>query len=180
MSLFVAVRPDESAVEDLQEAVARAARSPAARELRWQPPALWHVTLAFLGDPDDDVEDEVAERLTSLSSHPRISDVQLSGAGTFGGQVVWIGLAPGPGHDALAGMAARIPPMLRGSGAVADWRPWRAHLTVARARRGAAGPVHDLLAGYAGPPWDVEDVLLIRSTGGPRPTHRVVAAIGMA
>ncbi len=174
MSLFVAVRPDESAIEDLDDLLSRVRRDPAARDLRWQPPGHWHVTLAFLGDPDDLVADEIAERLRPLSAVPAVRDLRLQGAGQFGGQVIWMGLAPGPGLDALGILANRIPPLMRGSGAIADWRPWRAHLTVARARRGTAGRVVDTLAGYSGPPWDAAEVLLIRSSGGPHPAHQVL------
>ncbi|MBI1352513.1 MAG: RNA 2',3'-cyclic phosphodiesterase [Actinomycetales bacterium] len=177
MSLFVAVRPDAAAAEDLQEAIARARRAAPGPELRWQSPGHWHLTLAFLGNPDDSVADEVAARLADLEATPSIPDLRLAGSGTFGGQVLWVALEPGPAHDALADIARRIPPLMRGSGAVADWRPWRAHLTIARARRGSPERVVDALDGYIGPRWGVSSVLLIRSTGGPRPQHHVIETI---
>lgn len=175
MSLFVAVRPGEAALEDLQDALSRIRRSGRVDGTRWQPPSRWHLTLAFLGNPDDDVAAEVADRLATFTGHPRIEGLQLRGAGTFGGQVIWVGLAPGPPHDALAEIARALPPLMRGSGAVTDWRAWRAHLTVARTRRGAAGPLVDALAAYSGPMWDASELHLIQSTGGPRPVHQVIA-----
>lgn len=180
MSLFVAVRPDDAAVEDLQHVVESVRRLPAARDLRWQPPSQWHVTLAFLGEPDDDVAEEVAERLTGLADRPPVGGLTLAGAGCFGRQVLWMGLAE---DDALAGLRAlqaAIAPRLRGSGASVDRRSWRPHLTVARARHGDARPAAAVLEGYRGPHWDVDEVLLVQSTGGPRPDHRVAASVRLS
>lgn len=180
MSLFVAVRPDEQAVDDLQHALEPLRRSPAAGVLRWQPVGQWHITLAFLGDPDEWVEDEVAERLRTLASRPAVPGLRLAGAGCFGRQVLWAGLAEGPETHGLEALQSAIPPLLRGSGAVVDRRPWRPHLTVARARGGDARPVVPLLEGYIGPAWTAEEVLLVRSSGGPHPDHRVVERVPLA
>lgn len=177
MSLFVAVRPDAGAVEDLQHAVESVRRMPVADGLRWQPPSQWHVTLAFLGDPDDDVVEAAAERLADLGSRPPVPGLCLAGAGCFGRQVLWVGLSD---DDALAGLRAlqsAVPATLRGSGATVDRRPWRPHLTVARARHGDGRSAAALLDDYRGPRWDVDEVLLVRSSGGPHPEHRVTASV---
>jgi 2'-5' RNA ligase len=174
MSLFVAVRPDDAASEDLQHALERVRRLPVAQPLHWQPPALWHLTLAFLGNPPDDVDDEVVERLEALGGHAVVPDVRLAGAGCFGRHVLWVGLMAGPPVDALGSMAAAIPRLVHGSGAVVDRRPWRAHLTLARARNGDARAAAGLLTDYRGPSFSVDEVLLIRSTGGPHPSHQVI------
>ena len=76
--------------------------------------------------------------------------------------------------DSLAALAGAIPAIVRGTGAQPDRRPWRPHLTIARARHGDARPVVDVLADYAGPAWDATSLVLIRSTGGPHPSHAVV------
>jgi len=177
MSLFVAVRPDDAAGEDLQDALERVRRLPVAQPLRWQPPALWHVTLAFLGNPPDDVDDGVAERLEALTTHEIVPGLRLAGAGCFGRQVMWVGLEPGAPIDALRSWAGIIPRLVRGTGAIADRRPWRPHLTVARARNGDATAVARMLADYRGPTFTAEEILLMRSTGGPTPSHRVVLRV---
>lgn len=177
MSLFVAVRPSESAVDDLQHALEPLRRAPAADALRWQPVNQWHITLAFLGDPEEWVEEEVADRLAALARRPAVPGLRLSGAGCFGRQVLWAGLADGPGADGLRSLQSAILPLLRGSGAVADRRPWRPHLTLARARGGDARPVVPLLEGYLGPEWSADEILLVRSSGGPHPEHRVVERV---
>lgn len=180
MSLFVAVRPDDAAVEDLQDAVERVARLPVAHDVRWQPAAQWHVTMAFLGADDAGVADEVGERLTALARTPAITGMRLAGAGCFGRQILWMDLA-GPDDVArLADLARAIPPLLRGSGAALDRRPWRPHLTVGRVRHGDARPVVPYLSDYQGPAWDVTELVLVRSTGGPHPDHHVVRRIRLS
>ena len=180
MSLFIAARPDDGAVEDLQDELDRVRRLPVSRPLRWQPPGLWHVTLAFLGDPPDDADDVVAERIEGLCTHDVISGVRIAGSGCFGRQILWMGLEAGAAVDGLASLAGAIPRLVRGTGTELDRRAWRAHLTVARARNGDARVVTAALAGYRGPAWQVEEVLLIRSTGGPQPSHRVVHRVPLA
>ncbi len=177
MSLFVAIRPDDVASEDLQHALERVRRLPVARPLHWQPPALWHVTLAFLGNPPDDVDQDVAERLDALVTDEVVPSLRLAGAGCFGRQVLWVGLEAGAAVEALRSCADAIPRLVRGTGAVVDRRPWRAHLTVARARNGDATAVAGVLADYRGPTFAVEEILLIRSTGGPTPSHRVIRRV---
>jgi 2'-5' RNA ligase len=151
---------------------------PAAQSLRWQSASQWHVTLAFLGDADEDVTDEVAERIAELHL-PTIRGAKLRGAGCFGRQILWIGVGDDAALLSLTRTADAIPPRLRGLGLDVDRRPWRGHLTVARARTGDAQATANALAGYQGPPWDVGELLVIRSTGGPRPAHHVVHAIAL-
>jgi 2'-5' RNA ligase len=178
MSLFVAIRPDEAAIEHLLSAIESIRRLPMAQALRWQPASQWHVTLAFLGDPAEGAADDVVERLSDadLSAVP---GVQLRGADCFGRQILWIGLGDDDAAARLAAVAAEIPGRLRGLGLDVDRRPWRGHLTVARARTGDARATADALAAYSGPPWDATELLVIRSTGGPRPAHQVVSTIAL-
>jgi 2'-5' RNA ligase len=179
MSLFVAVRPDEDASADLQGAVERVRRLRSAQALRWQPPEHWHVTVAFLGDVEDHaVIDDVAERLDTLTGRGPVPGLRLAGAGCFGRQILWVGL--GGSVDDLAGISDRIPSLVRGSGVRPDRRPWRPHLTLARARHGDARAIAGALADYDGPTWSPPGLLLIRSTGGPHPTHQVVHEITLS
>lgn len=177
MSLFVAVRPSDEAVEDLQHAVARVRRVPSAQELRWQPPGQWHVTLAFLGDDTDDVVADVCERLEDLSDQSAVDGLRIAGAGCFGRQVLWMDLQDADAVARLGAIAHAIPPLLRGSDARLDRRPWRPHLTIARARHTDARLVMPMLVDHVGPAWAAHDLLVIRSTGGPRPEHHVAMRI---
>jgi 2'-5' RNA ligase len=177
MSLFVAVRPGVEAVEHLDDYLQRVRRDPRLAAIRWQPPQQWHVTLSFLGDPEEDTAFEVAERLDALADRAAIPGVRLIDAGCFGKQILWMGVHT---PDPLPALVAAIPELLRGSGAIVDRRTWRAHLTIGRARHGDARAGMDALNCYVGPDWTVEDLLLIRSTGGPHPDHRVVHRIELA
>jgi RNA 2',3'-cyclic 3'-phosphodiesterase len=173
VSLFVAIRPDEAATDHLADALETRRRLPVAQALRWQPPSQWHITLSFLGDAPEQVADDVAERLAGECG-AAVPGVRLRGSGCFGRQILWLGIGDDAAATALADLARSIPNHVRGLGLDVDRRPWRGHLTVARARHGDARPVADLLADYDGPPWRATELLVIRSTGGPRPAHLVV------
>ena len=180
MSLFLAVRPDEGAVDDLQDALDRVRRLPLAEPLRWQPPSQWHVTLAFFGDPDPLVVDEVAERLAGLGSHDTVAGLCIVGAGCFGRQILWMGVGDESAVAGLREIVRAVPGLVRGRGVDLDRREWRPHLTVARARHADARPAVGPLADYRGPIWSADELVLIRSTGGPTSTHHVVAHVPLA
>lgn len=93
-----------------------------------------HFTLRFLGDIDGERALAVAERLKAVEFGP--FDVTLRGVGTFGRppRVVWAGVS----DDApLQGLAAGIN---RALGEGAD-KPFAAHLTIARLRRGEGADI---------------------------------------
>ncbi len=180
MSLFVAVIPPTHAVEDLHDTITDVRRGVPAGSVRWSAPERWHITLAFLGDPDEDIDEDVAEHLAPLADEPAIEHARLASAGEFGRQVLWIGLEEGPAVASLAPLARAIPGMVRGTGVVPDRRPWRPHLTIARMRPGAGASLVPALAHYRGPEWAVDALHLVRSTGGPHPAHRTVASFALA
>lgn len=181
MSLFVAIRPGLDAAEHLDDRLQQVRRLPQARELRWQPVSLWHVTLAFLGDPQPAADLDAAEACDeSLDSHAAITGVRLAGCGTFDRQVLWAGLEDSPALDDLRQLVATITAALRQAGLRPDRRPWRPHLTLARSRSRQANAVRDVLVDYRGPQWTVDEVLLVRSSGGPKPAHQVRARFGLS
>lgn len=177
MSLFVAVVPPAPAREDLHDAITDVRRHPGMDRVHWTSLDSWHITLAFLGDPPEHVDEDVTEALQQLGERPAITGLQLVGAGSFGRTVLWIGVGEGAGHDSLADIARRIPTLVRGTGAVADRREWRPHLTVGRLRGGSPDPAVHALATYRGPTWDVDEIHLVRSTGGPAPVHHRIATL---
>jgi 2'-5' RNA ligase len=157
--LFAAVRPSADAVAHAAAAVDRVrAAEPGPR---WVPSERWPLTLAFYGDVDD-------RELPRLSRHidRGLVDVppmrlSLAGAGTFSRRAIWLGVAGDV--DVLRRAASRV---------VLTDRALQPHLTVARLRGGTdpAGAVQ-ALSSYAGPPWTVGEVHLVRSQLGPRPTY---------
>ena len=87
--------------------------------------------------------------------------LRLAGAGTFSRRAVWLGVT------------GDVDRLLRAAyGVAADDRAYQPHLTVARLRGGTdpAGAVA-ALSSYAGPSWTADEVHLVRSRLGPRPTY---------
>ena len=159
MRLFAAVRPSTEALAHAAEAVegVRAAEPGP----RWVPPARWHLTLAFYGDVDDRELPRLTRHIDrGLVDVPPMT-LSLAGAGTFSRRAIWLGLA---GDVDVLRRAAY--------GVVFEDRAFQPHLTVARLRGGVdpAGAVR-ALSSYAGPPWTVDEVHLVRSQLGPRPTY---------
>ncbi len=111
------------------------------RDVRWVRLDGLHLTLRFLGPTLEDrvapARDAVAE---AAGDHAPIS-VTLGGAGTFppGGRprALWLGVREG-GAD-LAALAATVDRSLVDRGWPAEARPFRAHLTLARADGVPAG-----------------------------------------
>jgi 2'-5' RNA ligase len=169
MRLFVAAVPSAEAVQDLAAVVAPLRDD---RSLRWSEVAAWHLTLAFYGEVDEAALGELDERVAEVARRHRPADVHLDGAGRFGGDVLWVG---------LRGDVARLRPLaadLSAAGPSADAEPpkrFRPHLTLARSRSGAdLRPYVSRLAGYAGPPWRIDDIVLFRShpsAAGDRSRH---------
>lgn len=97
-----------------------------------------HLTLAFLGDVDADVERRVREAvsLTALAGHPM--ELALGKLGFFdhhGRLVIWRGLTPGKGFDDLVALQARLVRELASRGIALDARPYRPHVTLVRNAR---------------------------------------------
>ena len=149
MRLFVAVWPPD----DVLDAVAALER-PDHPSVRWTTLEQWHVTLRFLGEVDEPPRD-LLEPLATITA-PRVTI--------------------GPATERLSGRVLMIPvhgldEVAAAVRDVADTRPFRGHLTLARARqRGAKIP-----ASLAGAPiersWVARRVALVRSHLGRRPAQ---------
>ncbi|SHM96623.1 RNA 2',3'-cyclic phosphodiesterase [Cryptosporangium aurantiacum] len=164
MRLFVAVLPPPAAVEHLRDAVEKLNVVRAgAGVVR---PELWHLTLAFLGEIEDERIEAVTESLASAAAAGRGGTLSLAGGGRFGETVLWVG-AEGD-VDALGRTARAIRRQLREVRVVLERRPFKPHLTLARPRsrvtREELRADVATLQGYAGPPWDADRVHLMRST----------------
>ena len=165
--LFVAIWPDDAPRDALAHTVDPVRR--AAPDVRWQPPARWHITLAFLGVADPE---RAAARISTLERRgdtPAAGPLRLAGAGIFG-PVIWVGVEHGPW---LAEMAGGLQRVLH----VAD-RRFRAHVTVGRLRgEGAAARAQEvvpLLSPHAGPAWTPREITLVESVPGPAPEYRII------
>lgn len=166
--MFVAVEVPDRVRRELDEALeplrARFER------LRWTPAEDWHVTLAFLGDTPGERLAPAEQAVRRAAS--QVAPFQLAldgGAGRFGKRVLWAGLQPSPALDALEVATAAA---LRAAGFTLEDRPFHAHLTLARSRRGfplRAG-MEEAFSGPT-PDWSVSRVVLMRSQSGEEGPH---------
>src|SRR6188508_2230039 len=130
---FVAVPLGDSLRPALSDCVAEWRRQPPADALRWVEPDAWHLTLAFHGslDPDDLAGIEAAIRGVAFAHEP--GDVATGRLGAFhrpgSVRVLWYGVADTAGQ--LAALAGELAAALE----IPGDEPFRAHVTLARARR---------------------------------------------
>ncbi len=167
--MFVAVVPSEQVREDLADFL------DARPGMRWTPPNLWHITLAFFAAVPEHRIDELVERLATKASKRHTFTTAVAGAGAFPhpakASVLWLGLDGGTAdveHLAAAARAAggRV-------GAPPDGARFRPHLTLARLRP----PIEAtrwlrVLDTYRSPTWEVADIELVASYLGEGPGGR--------
>jgi len=111
----------------------RRALPPTPRGLRWAAADQLHLTLAFLGDVDDDGLAAVRAAARSAAADHAPFDADLRGHGAFPNagraRVAWLGW--GAGADAVIALRATL---VRTLARAADRRPFSPHVTLARAR----------------------------------------------
>jgi 2'-5' RNA ligase len=146
--LFVAVPLAEDArasvaqlVEDVQasaEAAAQAQRS----AVRWVRLDGLHVTLRFLGPTEEARIADLAAIVDDVAGSVRPFRVSIRGSGAFPSarrpRTLWLGIDAGAAE--LAALATALRAGLAKAGWPADERPFRAHLTLARADGRREGP----------------------------------------
>lgn len=158
--LFVAVEVParvRDAIEAATEPLRR--RQP---DARWVDPSAFHLTLAFVGWVDDEGARAVADACADAAAAVGSFDVAVTGrAGTFGRGVLWAEVADSPELEDLAGAVRRA---MVERDLLVEERPFHAHLTLARAGRGAR--IRPGLAeAYESPrlSWGVERLVVMRS-----------------
>jgi RNA 2',3'-cyclic 3'-phosphodiesterase len=178
--LFFAVPVPGAAREPLEAALPRL--EPLLGAARIAPPGGWHLTLAFLGQVQPELADEVVRVGEAAVAGVPPARLRLEGAGTFPGgrraRVLWAGV--GGDAEVLVRLAAALAAACRAAGLRSEDRPLHPHLTLARFSTPAPVPREalDLVAeaAAAGPPWEARELACYRSTlGGPRGArYRVV------
>jgi 2'-5' RNA ligase len=139
-------------------------------DLRWSRPERWHLTVKFFGRVPDagSLAEFVAD---SVLPHEPFT-LSLGGGGAFPNarwaSVLWLGTREG--SEALSSLAAPF---------ADDDRPFRAHVTLARASK--SRDVRDAVAALdacgESQPWTVDDVVLFESD---RSVHAEVARFRLA
>ncbi|MFI6285905.1 RNA 2',3'-cyclic phosphodiesterase [Streptomyces sp. NPDC051018] len=180
MRLFTAVVPSARALGELGVAVGRLREMPGADTLRWTGAEGWHYTLAFMGEVDERLLPELAERLGRAARRAEPFGLRIRGSGHFGNRALWVG-ADG-GVDQMRLLAARATAAARRTGIpVEAHRRYTPHLTVARGRRDVSLlPFADALSDIESSPWQATELALVHSrlpaggTAGERPRYETV------
>jgi RNA 2',3'-cyclic 3'-phosphodiesterase len=150
---------------------------------RVTPPGGWHLTLAFLGQVQPEMADEVVRVGEAAVAGVGPARLRLEGAGTFPesgrkARVLWTGI--GGDTETLVRLAAALSSACKAAGLRSEDRPLAPHLTLARFSTPAPVPQEalDLVAAAAAEsePWEARELACFRSTlGGPRGArYRVV------
>jgi RNA 2',3'-cyclic 3'-phosphodiesterase len=142
--LFIAVPvPDDvtAAIAEVVERVRAEAAPSDGRDVRWVRLDDLHITLRFLGPTPPDRVNGVAEATRIAAANTPGFEVVLGRAGTFPEarrpRALWIDILDGAAD--LAAAARHVDDELRRRGWALDDRPFRGHLTLARADGVRAG-----------------------------------------
>jgi len=132
--------------------------------LRWVPTENHHLTLAFLGWVEADARSAIEDRLAAAAADATPFMTLVGGLGRFPergkARVVWVGLDDPTGS--LAGLAALVGDAL-GDLFEPETRPFRPHVTIARARRPVAVRIPDEAAPLPRTEVPVTAITLFRS-----------------
>lgn len=177
MRAFLAIVPPR-VVRDAVELVRDPLRD-AAPGGRWVHPSLWHLTLKFLGDVEDELVPAVADLASEVAQRFEAFRLGLGGLGVYPNlerpRALWVGSTQGA--EQFEALAAALDGGLDGLGFQPEDEIIRAHLTIARFRdnyefgelAGHIGP-SDEIASFA-----VKELVLMRSVLRPRgPDYTVV------
>jgi 2'-5' RNA ligase len=141
--LFVAVPLTDDATAAVAAVVdSIRAGEPEGRGVRWVRLEGLHLTLRFLGPTPDDRVADLAAAVESVARDAEPFTITIRGAGSFPPtgrpRTIWLDIRDGV--ESLEGLASRLDDRLAGLGWDRDRRPFRAHLTLARADGVRAGP----------------------------------------
>ena len=172
--LFFALSPDAATRDAIYRASHNAARANGGRVV---PPENFHITLAFLGSPPPELEEQVAAKAVATADDVQAQPFSFE-LDTFGywpaAKVVWYGCSTPP--EALRALALEIRRRLGASGLPHHDDKFVPHLTLARwvQKAGAFAPAQRIA-------WDVSEFVLIRSetlSAGVRYTQLARCALG--
>lgn len=128
MRLFIGIPLANTVLAELSAIAARFGST--SGDLRWSPPATWHITLQFLGNADTAQYSCVVAHLRGVRSQP--VPVELEGVGFFErAGIFFAGVRLTP--DLLT-LQQHVAAASGQCGFVAEARPYRPHITLARSK----------------------------------------------
>jgi RNA 2',3'-cyclic 3'-phosphodiesterase len=138
----------------------------AAPAFRWVPAESLHLTLRFLGSVSPDRLDALRGGLRGLRD--RSFQLALDGVGTFGARsaprVIWVGMREG--IERAAELAERVEAVCQAAGLEPESRPFRGHVTLARARASRGSPLPELPSPPPLEAWTATEFVLYESRLG--------------
>lgn len=150
-------------------------------DCNWPPPDTWHVTLAFVGEIDDERLDDVvaATRRGVAQVDTERVELAVDGTGRFGQRVGWLRVADRPG-GMVAALGEAVQEELAGADLPVDRKEVRPHITLVRARGGRGRLPSGLVDELPAPAvtWEVTEATVYRSHLGRGPLeYEVVATV---
>jgi 2'-5' RNA ligase len=170
--LFVAVLPDEPALDALARAVDPVRDVPGAP--RWNDRSRWHLTLAFLGEVEEERLPPLRAALAEVAAAVEPFTLRLRRMGTFPptrARVLWAGVAGQV--PALRRLALQVQRAAYDVRVRPDGRSFTPHLTLGtwRPRDAAEWAGAEALAGLDGPAFRIDHLVLFRSHPGRQPRY---------
>jgi len=160
MRLFIAIELPYHYKEALGEL-----RTPTIPGARWVAPEQIPLTLAFLGEVDEETSKRLIARLAKIKAAG--FELCLTGTGCFPDRrrprVVWVGVKPEPGLTQLAEMVRET---VLDCGIPQEERPFSPHLTLARLKTPASRELGVFLDQHMSvdlPPFPVKQFILFQS-----------------
>jgi len=142
--LFVSLELPESVRQRLAE------RNPHLGGVRWLEPRQVHLTLSFLGNVPEDVQEKLEKHLSAIEWKSFF--LPLTGFGAFPGKgrpnVIWIGV--GSGHPHLFQLHKRVQEAALAAGLEPDLHSFHPHVTIARCRDVSPETIRPFLKAHAG------------------------------
>lgn len=128
MRLFVGIAVSEAVKESLERLTLRLRAKDDG--LRWSTPDQWHVTLVFLGEVEDDAHAKLVQALRGVRG--AALKLRMERLGVF--ERSGILYAEIEVSEELLGLYEAVAAAVKRCGLEAEDRPYRAHITLARAR----------------------------------------------
>lgn len=136
LRLFLAVKPSDAALAELERAIAQVRGPFAQLPLRWVGVEKLHVTLRFFGSVASDAPAKIDAVCSAACAGTRSFTLTFAGAGAFPNarraSVLWAGVSDGAAE--LSALAERVNPALDALGFEREERAFRPHLTLARSK----------------------------------------------
>jgi len=144
LRLFIALPVEPTVKQFLAETITRL--RDIGGNVKWVDPKNVHLTVKFLGDTDEKLMKQIAEKMDKIASRNQPIDCTLDRLGAFPNlrrpRVFWAGMTSAEGvMETLKHMAGAVDLAVSKLGFERESRPFKSHLTLGdRAVPGASGP----------------------------------------